>query len=217
MWFVFAVLTGPLGSSSEFREEEIQHWVCCARSGDSSAAGRLYSALAARVFRAVRPLCQSETEAEDVVQDAFVKGFGSLENYEPRPGTRFAAWLITIALNDARKRGARNQRRLELVRQASKACIEDAAETPEEALDLARRKRQLLEALQELTDRDREVVSLRYGAGLGAEEVAMACGTSAANVRKICEGQRRRLLGLLQDQASAERTMSAEVQNEPAS
>ena len=55
----------------------------------------------------------------------------------------------------------------------------------------------LLRALEALPKRDREVLSLRYGADLEASEVAAACALSAANVRKICERQRRRLLAEL--------------------
>ena len=59
------------------------------------------------------------------------------------------------------------------------------------------RKNALLEALAELPERDRAVLSLRYGGELSAPEVAQALGLSAANVRKICERRRAELLAKL--------------------
>lgn len=71
---------GLLDPPSKLGEEEIQRLVRGIRLGDSGAASRLYSALVIPVFRAVRPLFSSEADAEDVVQDTFVKAFNSLDS-----------------------------------------------------------------------------------------------------------------------------------------
>ena len=76
---------------------------------------------------------------------------------------------------------------------------------PGDELDLARRKKALLEAMAELAPREREVVSLRYGAELTAAEVGAALGLGEANVRKICERQRKDLLERLQEKMEEKR------------
>jgi RNA polymerase sigma-B factor len=60
-------------------------------------------------------------------------------------------------------------------------------------LDRARQRRALLLALAELPDRDRAIVSLRYGAELDASEIAATVGVEPATIRKILERARTRL------------------------
>jgi RNA polymerase sigma-70 factor (ECF subfamily) len=209
VYLLFAILSGHLGPAPELPEGEILALVRRARGGDTEAMAALYTAHVHRVFRAVRALCRSEAEAEDVVQDAFIKAFASLGSYEARPNRRFLAWLSTIALNAARNRLTRGARRRELAREDAARDVKEAPATPEEQMLRAEARGRLLEALGGLSTRDREVVSLRYGAGLEAAEVAELCGLSAANVRKICERQRRRLLAALSIDASEAPTEGA--------
>jgi len=197
VYFIFAILTGQARPDEELPEVEVRALVRRARAGDLDAMGALYEQHVRRVFRAVRPLCASEAEAEDVVQDAFIKAFASLGRYEAREGRRFIAWLSTIALNVARNRATRGQRRRELAERDAARDVREATRTPEAELLVAEARGRLLAALGTLPERDREVLSLRYGAGLEAKEVAVVCDLSAANVRKICERQRRRLLAEL--------------------
>ncbi len=209
MYFLFAILSHRLGPASELPEEETLALVRRARRGDTEAMAALYGAHVHRVFRAVRALCKSEAEAEDIVQDAFIKAFASLGSYEARPGRRFLAWLSTIALNAARNRSTRGGRRRQLAEEDAARDVKEAPATPEEQLLGAESRARLLAALAELPERDREVVSLRYGAGLEAAEVAELTGLSGANVRKICERQRKRLLAMLSDEGHASRREGA--------
>jgi RNA polymerase sigma factor (sigma-70 family) len=115
----------------------------------------------------------------------------SLHTYRHRPDARFAAWVTAIALNTVRRRFRR--RRPELTATGDLPDVPADATDPVEALDRARQRRALLIALAELPQRDREIVSLRYGADLNASDIAAAVGIGAANVRKILERTRARL------------------------
>ena len=64
---------------------------------------------------------------------------------------------------------------------------------PADVLDRARLRRALLAALAELPERERTIVSLRYGADLNASEIGSAVGVEPATVRKILERARVRL------------------------
>ncbi|RLB57497.1 MAG: hypothetical protein DRJ42_00175 [Deltaproteobacteria bacterium] len=200
MYLLFAILVGRpdrIPGPPEPPEAEVQSLVLRSRGGDTEAMGALYEFYVERVYRSVRPLCGSAAATEDVVQDAFVKAFASLHGYEKRDNQRFIAWLSTIALNGARNQSARGRRRRELRERDAAREVTEAPRTPESALLDAEARGRLLRALEALPKRDREVLSLRYGADLEASEVAAACALSAANVRKICERQRRRLLAEL--------------------
>ncbi len=209
MWILFsALLTGQApGFDPDPGEEEVQRLVEAARSGDDRAADRLYTLFVARVYRTVRALCISEAEAEDVTQETFVRVLGSLGRYRAQPGTRFVAWVLTIALNLARNRTRRRRaRRTEPAEPATLDRLRDE-ESGADALDHAEDQRRLaarlVEAMRILSERDQKIVSLRYGAGLEAAEVAGLLGLTAANVRKICERARTRLLEQLGETPAA--------------
>ena len=188
MFAVFATLwVGPEPTAAD--EAEVQSLVRAARVGNARAARRLYELHVARVYRAVRGLCASDADAEDVTQDAFVDALSSLARYTPRAGARFIGWLVTVALNRARKQRAAAART---------EPIDEGAERHGGSEEEVVRRRALLDALATLPERDRHVVSLFYGAELSAEEVAAAVGISAANVRKNCERQRKHLLERLE-------------------
>jgi RNA polymerase sigma-70 factor (ECF subfamily) len=196
VFFLFGALLGA-DASGAVDEEEVLRLVRAVGRGDRPAARRLHGLYVTKVYRVARPLCESDAEAEDVVQDTFVRAFAQIHGFAPRPDARFAAWLCTIALNCARKR-RRNARRVDTLAPDQMAALRDASdvspEEPGDAVDRARRRDALLAALAELPARDRDIVTLRYGADLSAAEVAAACNVSEANVRKICERQRRNLL-----------------------
>ena len=188
----FATLGGPEAAAPS-DEAEVLRLVEAARRGDKEAWRGLYQGHVRPVFRAVRSLVRGEDEAEDVVQEAFVRAFAGLARYRPREGARFVSWLSTIALNVARRR-ARWWRRAVPEAEATEIDRQSHEPDPGEALDLARRKAALLAALGELPAREREIISLRYGAELTAREVGAAAGLGEANVRKICERVRSKLL-----------------------
>lgn len=170
-----------------------QWLVRSARLGNTRATRELYERYVARVFRAVRALSGTDEEAEDVTQDAFVDAFTNLESYEARPETRFSAWLLTIALNRARK-SRRRRDRIDIHSPDALRDIADKRAAAESPADFLLDRIALLRALAELPSRDREVVALFYGAELTAEEVGRIIGLRAPNVRKIVQRRRDELL-----------------------
>jgi RNA polymerase sigma-70 factor, ECF subfamily len=180
------------GADTETLEEEaVLRLVEQARAGDRVARQRLYRQHVQRVFRTVRGMLRSDAEAEDVTQDAMLTALTSLDRYSPRSGTRFAAWLTTIALNTMRRRFRR--RRPELTATGELPEIADPDSDVSDHIDLARQRSALLQAFAELEPREREIVSLRYGADLNATEIATQLGMEPANVRKVLERARARL------------------------
>lgn len=191
MFFVFATLMG--GEAGPVDEAEVVSLIDAARVGNPRAARRLYALHVTRLYRALRPLCASDADAEDAVQAAFVDALSHLSRYSPREGRRFLSWLVTLGLNRVRK-SFRSSARVETDSETVSAVLDREA-APNE--DTQVRRSALLKALATLAERDRQVVSLFYGAELSADEVAETTGVSASNVRKICERQRKALLTML--------------------
>jgi RNA polymerase sigma-70 factor (ECF subfamily) len=188
----FKALASRLGGDAEpLDEPAIQRLVERARAGDRDAAQRLYRQNVDRVFRTVRGMLRSDTEAEDVTQDAMLAVLTSLDRYSPRSDARFAAWVASVATNTARRRFRRQ--RPELTETGELPDLLDEQAQPEREVDTARERAALLRALAELAPAEREIVSLRYGAELNASEIAKLVKLESANVRKILERTRERL------------------------
>jgi RNA polymerase sigma-70 factor (ECF subfamily) len=189
---LFATLSSRLGGDAEpLAEDAIARLVDQARAGDPGARRRLYTQHVDRVFRTVRGMLRSDADAEDVTQDALLTVLTSLHKYAPRADARFEAWVTTIAVNTVRRRFRR--RRPELTATGVLPETPDDTADPADALDRARRRQALLIALGELHERERALVSLRYGAELNASEIAAIVGIEPATVRKTLERARTRL------------------------
>jgi RNA polymerase sigma-70 factor, ECF subfamily len=189
---LFKALSALLGSEPETVDEAAeQRLIDQTRAGDRNAGQRLYRQHVNRVYRTMRGMLRSNADAEDVTQDAMLTVLTSLDRYSPRSGIRFSAWVMVIAMNTLRRRFRRS--RPELTATGELPDVADDKEDLEHEIDGAQRRRALLEALAELSERERMLVSLRYGAELNAKEIGALTGLDAANVRKILERTRERL------------------------
>jgi RNA polymerase sigma-70 factor (ECF subfamily) len=189
---LFVALSSRLGADAErLPEDEIGPLVTMARAGDAGARHALYTQHVDQVFRTVRGMLRSDADAEDVTQDALLTVLTSLGKYTPRADARFSTWVMTIAVNTVRRRFRR--RRPQLTATGELPDRPGAVTDPIEDLDRARQRRALLAALAELSERERTIVSLRYGAELNAREIAESLGVEPAAVRKSLERARARL------------------------
>jgi RNA polymerase sigma-70 factor (ECF subfamily) len=187
--YALSVLFG--GDLEQLDESAMLKLIEQARAGDRASRQRLYRQHVQRVFRTVRGLLRSDAEAEDVTQDAMLTALTSLDRYSPRAGTPFAAWLTVVAVNTARRRFRRRRPELTPTGELPEVAATDGDLGDD--IDLARQRAALLTALAELEPREREIVTLRYGAERNAAEIAAQLRLEPANVRKILERARARL------------------------
>ena len=126
------------------------------------------------------------SEAEDVVQEAFVRAARSLTRF--RADAPFRPWLLTIVANEARSRRRSTSRRealqLRVVeRDATHETGRRATGSTEEIAMANEQREWLLHAVAGLPDRDREVIALRYFADLSEAETASALACPAGTVK----------------------------------
>ena len=117
-------------------------------------------------------------DAEDVVQDSFVKAFGTLGRF--RDGAPFRPWLLRIVVNQAKNlaRGRRRRVALEL-----RVTDPERLVDPEQvALDGLRRDA-LLAAVRALPEKDQLVVTCRFFLDLGEAETARVLGWPRGSVK----------------------------------
>ena len=147
-----------------------------ARRGDVSAFESLVRAYQAIAFRTAWIASGGADDAEDAAQEGFMKAFAALPRF--RPDAPFRPWLLTIVANEARNRRRSANRREALALRVPEATAGAPAfePSPEAAILATERRTALLDALQRLSDADREVISFRYLLELSEAEAAAALG-----------------------------------------
>jgi RNA polymerase sigma-70 factor (ECF subfamily) len=133
-------------------------------------------------------------DAEDLVQDTFVRAYGNIDRY--RSSYKFSTWLFTIARRLAISR-LRSLRRPQVVAEAV-----SADPGPREAMAQRETKRGLWDAARGLSANQYWVLRLRYAEDLSIKEIAQVMGKSQVSVRVLLCRARTRLARKLQDVAA---------------
>ena len=153
-----------------------------ARAGDEASFSLLMRRHNQRLFRLARAVVRDAREAEDVVQEAYVRAFTHLDRFEGR--ARFATWLSRIALHEALAR-VRRVRRFATVEKEVTLSDLPAARPPGPEEQAANRElaTALAAAVDGLPESHRAVFVLREVEGLSTAETAAVLGLSEPNVK----------------------------------
>lgn len=174
-----------------------------ARRREPEALRRLVETYSPRVFGLLYRLTGSRDEAEDLLQETFLRVVRVIDKY--RHVGKFEAWLFRIAANLARDRARRRARRgetdglgeLQPLGAARAPGVQSDTLDPVQRLALSEAKEQLAEHLLRLSDAEREVILLRHYSGLSFAEIAavlgVPLGTALARAHRGLERLRREL------------------------
>ncbi len=161
---------------------EEQEIVARAARGDVDAFTKLYEENFDRVYRYLYVRLGNEAESEDITQEVFAKVLEVIGSFQWRD-VPFASWLFRIAHNKMIDH-IRKEKRVE------RADSEEAVlslDDPDPA-DIAEHNLQLEKVrhnIGKLSPAQREVIWLRFGAGLTTTEVASALGKSTGTVKAL--------------------------------
>jgi RNA polymerase sigma-70 factor (ECF subfamily) len=162
--------------------------------GDTEAFGVLVERHQERCTRLALHITGSREDAEDAVQETFLRAYRSLASYQERD--RFSAWLVRILVNQCRTTLARQRRR---------AVVADwdwavaPGEVEEHPADRAALREELERALATLEPEQREAVVLKFADELTYDEIATATGASVSALKMRVQRACRRLRALLQE------------------
>ena len=151
-------------------------------------------------FRTAYLITGSAADAEDAVQDAFVKAHKALGRF--RQGAPFRPWLLAIVANEARnrRRSAGRRERLSL-RAAEDPLSGGAVPSPEAALLESEQRAELLAAVNDLREEDRLAIACRYFLGLSEEETAATLGWRRGTLKSRTSRALERLRVRLEEEA----------------
>jgi len=150
-----------------------------ARTGDVEAFRELVERHSRDVFRLACRLTGSEHDAEDVVQETFLRAHRQLGRFEERAS--FATWLYRIAVNCShdlmRRRRRLNERHDSLDDEPySSLPLPDDRVDPDRQVFSAELRRKVVRALSSLSHMERAAVVLRHYEGLSIGEIGQVLG-----------------------------------------
>jgi len=171
-----------------------------ARRGDVSAYAALVRRYQRDALRLAWVVGGDAGEADDVVQEAFVKGWAAIDRF--RGGAAFRPWLLKIVANEARNRRRSRGRRVALALRAG-AAVPSAAPSPEDLAVVAGERTAVAAALDRLPEHERLVLACRFLLDLSEAETAEALDCPAGTVKSRTSRGLARLRADLEEHARA--------------
>lgn len=198
-----AEITGmkDLEVGTRFRAEE-EEQLAAARHGDPGAFDGLWQAHAKRILRVAHRITRNREDAEDALQDSFLRAFMHIRDFDGR--SSFSTWLTRIAINSSlmilRKRGAAVELSLDDAgdRGAPEAVdLADRAPTPESRCAQREREAILRGAISELRPTIRQALELRKLQEHSLKETARIMGLSVTAAKSRLHHAQAELRDLL--------------------
>jgi RNA polymerase sigma-70 factor (ECF subfamily) len=154
-----------------------------ARGGDSEAFGQLYDHYHGSVYRFVFYRTRSQTLAEDLTSETFVRALRNMSGFRWQ-GKDFGAWLMTIARNLCTDHFKAGRTRLEQTTE-DMGVHDDATEGPENAVLTSLTNEVLLDGLRKLSEEQRDCLIMRFLQGLSIAETAQVLGRSEGAIKQL--------------------------------
>ena len=180
----------PHALPSQVVQDDEPVLVAAAKSGDVAAFETLVSRYERKIFRLTQNITQNREDAEDAMQEAFLKAYEHLSGFEGN--SRFYTWLVRIAVNQAlmklRKRRPNIVSLDEPVDSGEDTIpreVEDWGPSPEERFGQTELSGILSNVIGELEPPFRIVFQLRDIEELSTEETAAALGLSVPAVKSV--------------------------------
>ena len=184
----------PGATAASLTDEEIVARVC---GGDAQIFEILMRRYNQRLYRAARAILQSDADAEDAVQQAYLNAYRHLSQFEGR--AKFSTWLTRIAVYEALAKRRRSRGTIVPSGEETVKHVASAAPDPEHQTYVAQLGTLLKAALATLPEGYRSVFMLREVDGLNTTETAQRLRLSEGTVRTRLHRAKDLLQRKLQD------------------
>jgi RNA polymerase sigma factor (sigma-70 family) len=179
-----------------------------ARSGSEKDFNILVDRHTPAVYRLARGITGGPQDAEDVVQETFLRAFKHLERFEPAKAT-FKTWLLTIARNQSinvlsaiKRRTLRFLTELDVDNRdpgISGGSLGGFGTNMESLLAMKQEYSRVEQALKKLPERQRTAMLLKAQEDMSYDQIARVMNASVSSVESLIFRGRRRLLEILED------------------
>lgn len=202
-------LTMSLRAATAVRQESDsdEALVLRARDGDYDAFEMLFERHRQLVYRFAYQMTQRRDDAEDMVQEAFVRAYQNLHRY--RDEAKFTTWLLRIVSNLCTDQARMSQRRFGLEQREASGALEWMTtgdfENPVENLEGDRRREVLRKAIMALPEHHRQMIVMRDLEEREYVDIAAVCGCTVGGAKlrvlRARRALRDRIAPLLGDDA----------------
>jgi RNA polymerase sigma-70 factor (ECF subfamily) len=187
-------------------------------AGDRDAYRVLVERHSRNVYRLAYRMAGNSHDAEEIVQEAFLRGYQKLKQFAGQ--ANFGTWVYRIAANYAidrlRQRKVEDSRR----EQPSRGCedgneldplaqLKDSAPSPERLASSSQLALRMQQALQELTPAERTAIVMRHWDGCGIEEIAAVLKSSTTAAKNTVFRAVQKLRGALEPFAEGRQAAKA--------
>ena len=181
----------------KLNKDQIDRYVVLAQKGESSAFEALYDHFYDQIFRYIAFKTSDSLIAEDLTEDVFLRMLESIRKFKPQ-GHPFSSWIFRIAHNRVidhyRKRGRDKNVPLDTIL----TTVGESQSTLDTYVETKLAMREVNQAMENLTDLQREVLNLRFAGGLSIKETAEALNRNENSVKALQHSAVKKLRVLLE-------------------
>jgi RNA polymerase sigma-70 factor, ECF subfamily len=190
----------PEAPSDQSETLQSKNLVAAARSGSSAAFAELREIYARRVYMRIFTMTKNREDAEDALQDTFLRAYVALHTFEER--SSFYTWITRIAINSAlmilRKRRLRPEISFDSPSETEEAIpafeFKDTGPSPEHICLHRQSYARMLRSVWKLQPRLRQVIEMQIINNCSIKEIAQALEISEAAVKSRLSRARARLV-----------------------
>lgn len=156
--------------------------VLALQSGEAGAFDVLVKRHTERFYAAAYRICGQADEAEDVLQEAFLKLWRRPESYDADRGAKFTTWFYRVVVNAAKDkmRSRRKEFGSDIV-----YFVEDTADNQQEAMQARQEEERIERGIQGLPERQRLALNLCFYEGLSNKEAAGIMGVGVKALESL--------------------------------
>jgi RNA polymerase sigma-70 factor (ECF subfamily) len=160
--------------------------ILLAREGNEDAFRRLYNDNRERIYRIAYRYTRSVDDADDVMQETFIKAFKRIDSFSFRGESSFSTWLGSICINCSIDHLRKHKRR----KMDATISLEDMTidpvtndESPEQAAEMEETIRLIHNAADQLTPKQRVIFDLRYSQHHSIREISELLNCSENSIK----------------------------------
>lgn len=160
-----------------------------AREGDRGALRILYDQNKQRIFALAYQYTKNSEDAEDILQETFIKAFRSLPKFNTQDGSRFSPWLYRIGINCSLDYLRRNKKRKENNSLIGRDYLENIPPENDQSDPVKRRQKEEVrekidQILHKISGQQRMVFVLKHYQQLTIKEIAECMNITEGGVKK---------------------------------
>ncbi|MBI5530533.1 MAG: sigma-70 family RNA polymerase sigma factor [Candidatus Doudnabacteria bacterium] len=165
------------------------------QQGDSEAFGQVYDIFAQRIFKYIRLKVQNKEQAEDILQEVFIKAYKGIAALKLE-GLNFNAWLYRVASNTVNDHFRKKYRTPEILNIDDHQDISSSS-SPQKDMEFRSEMSTVLAAFEDLSPIYRQVLELRFLQDLTIKETAHILSKSQLAIRLLQHRALKKVEGII--------------------